>query len=72
MAAGNDFSSPSASAGSSLQFFREAATALLIHSVLLLKVAVLENACANTQFANQVEDIHICRDFQLGRLSPHR
>lgn len=41
------------------RFFREATTALLIRSVLLLKVAVLKNACADTQFANQVEDIHI-------------
>lgn len=50
------------------RFFREATTALLIRSVLLLKVAVLNNACADTQFANQVEDIHIQRDFQLGRI----
>lgn len=48
----------------------EAATALSIHSVLLLKVAVLKNACADIQFANQVEDIHICRDFQLDIIKP--
>lgn len=41
-------------------------------NILFFHLVVLKNACVGTQFANQVEDRHICRcqrrDFQLGKV----